>query len=363
MTGLYDQFGNPQSVKDLADGAKQTATDMKTLTDTVNRDVNATVPDMWGGPGASSFQQFMWRFSRAIAGLGSPIDYYNQELAAAAQTMDAARQQLQEAEEFAGHNGVTINPDLSVSIPDASRPGAQEALQHTRQLLDRAAALSEQAKQQVRRANELMAVTAERSTREMLEIAGAIAGGGSGRRPGRRRRPGVGGPRLGGGSGRRRRGTEEEENQMVYGPEGKIRKPAEHRGQWLNDDGTPSNTPGHGIFKPDNPQAMGIHPRNPGEIRWVEGVPDLRPHAVPWDQMPRGWGPTVPHVEGLPLTGRNTDAGLADAVAGRHVGWNAEQFRAFREQNGFVWHHYSHHEMTLVPRPLHNSLAHQGPFR
>lgn len=355
-----EDFGDPQSVQTLSEAARRTAADLQQLIETVNKDVMAVVPDLWGGEGATSFQRFSYRLQQKIAGMGSPLDYYSQELADAATTMRRAKAKFEEAQRFAQANGITIMPDLSVQTND---PNKREALARARQMIDDARQLADQAQQKIRRANEILMATWERSIKEMLEISAAISGAGAGRRPGRRLRPGVGGPRVGPGSGRRRRGTPEEESQMLYGPEGKVRLPAEGRGRWVNEDGTPG-VPGDSIFVPNNPREFGIHPLSPRQdIKFVEGVPDLRSHAVRFDEMPRGWGADVPHIEGLPLTGARSDAGLADAVAGRQVGMTQEQFRVWREERGFVWHHYSFHELTLVPNVVHAPLAHQGPFK
>ena len=110
---------------------------------------------------------------------------------------------------------------------------------------------------------------------------------------------------------------------------------------------------------------MGIRPGQPDRIRWVQGTPDLRGHTVPAHELKGLNG----HLDGLPLRGptdRAYDVRLADQHMGIRYGFRdrpgetaGDQFRAFRRNNDYVWHHYSRHEVTLVDGRLHRSIGHQ----
>jgi uncharacterized protein YukE len=337
--GSGTEFGDPQTVQDLSAAARRTVADLRQLIELMNRDVKATVPDRWGGAGATAFQQFWANLARAVAGLGSPLETYGKALEIAAETMANARRQFEAAQQFANANGLMIGQDLVVQAVDPSRPGIQAVVNQGQEMVEQARRLATTAQEQIKRANEVLDQEAESAVRQLLEIQNALNGG-AGRRRGPRQRP------TGPG---------------IYGPEGRIRVPRPGAGTWMGG-------PRDGRWYPDRPQEFGIRLNRPEYIRWREGVPDLRDHGVPAQEI-KGLNP---HVSGLRLTGDSyADPRQADAVMGRSFGFRdqpgltaADQFRMWRSEPGrdYVWHHYSDHEMTLVDGRLHRSVAHDGPF-
>lgn len=330
-------FGDPASVATGGDAARTATGELDRLTDLVNRDVRATVPDLWGGEAATAFQQTWYRLAASIAGLGSPLDTYGQWLAAAADSMRRARQQLEHAKQFAAANGLYIRPDLVVAAYDPSRPGVAALIAVAQQHVDLARRMAGEAQRQIRAANEMLEREGQRAAQELSEIAGVLAGGGARRGQGRPRRPPV------------NRNRADEDNGLLYGPEGRIRLPAPDRGTW-------SGVPGDSRWTPHRAGDYGLLPGQ--SIRWREGVPDLREHAVPQGFMPDGRTATL---EGLRLTGdHRADRLLGDAALARRFGWTEDQVAGWRRDNDYVYHHYSRHELQLVPGRIHRSLPHQG---
>lgn len=329
-------FGTGSTVQTLGSAAQDAANELQRLTDLVNSDVVDTVPNLWGGEAASSMTRWWYRFSKPLNGLGSPLDTYSQWLDAAAETMNRARRELQEAHRFADQNGLYIRPDLTVAAYVPNRPNAGALIVIAQSKVDGAKRLAELSQKQVRQANEMLEKRAVQAQQELLDILGAVSG------PGRRggRRPGTPRPRT------------NQDDQLEWGPEGRIRLPRRDAGQWVE------GQPGHGVWTPHRPGDYGLLPGQ--SIRWRDGVPDLAEHRVPFERMPGGVDPTL---SGMRLTGTHaTDSAMADRMLADRIGmgWTPDRVRAWRLDNDFLYHHYSSSELQLVPGRVHRALPHQG---
>lgn len=329
-------FGTPGSVQALGTATQQARGELERLTELVNSDVTATVPDRWGGEAAGAMDRHWYRFSMAIRGMGSPLDTYAKGLEAAARTMARAREELQAAHRYADQNGLYIQPDLTVRAyqPDQPDTAARIAIAQTR--VNGAKQLADEARTQIRTANTLLERHAQQSLQEMQEIIGAIGGGGRGRRP----RP------------QRNQARRDEDDMLDWGPQGRIRLPRANAGDWVE------GKPGHGVWVPHRPGDYGLLP---GEsIRWRDGVPDLSEHRVRVDRIP---GAVEPNLTGMRLTGDHpTDSRMADQILARQFGrdWTPERVHAWRVDNDYLYHHYSSSELQMVPGRVHRALPHQG---
>lgn len=336
--------GDPSSVANLGGAAGQTATELDKLKAEVNSDVRATVPDMFKGRTANALERFAdWLLSLLPDGQGSPMAEYHKALDAAAQTMQKAKQLLEQAQQFRAENGLYLRADLVVQPCDPSRPDAPALTAVAQNQVDTARQIAEMARKQIRAANQVLEQMASHNIQEMSDIVLNIQGGGG-------RLGGKGRPRPGSGKATgtpRPRPTGESE--LLYGPEGKIRLPAAGSGTW-------SGTPGDSVWTPNNPHAYGLEPGQ--SIRWREGVPDLSEHEVP-PQFMRDGGPAT--LDGLPLTGDyKIDNALGDQVLADRFGWTPAQVTQWRQDNDYLFHHYSDHELQLVPGRIHRALPHQG---
>lgn len=111
---------------------------------------------------------------------------------------------------------------------------------------------------------------------------------------------------------------------------------------------------------PNVPREFGL--REGDAIEFVQGVPNMREHGP---LMPDGRESTL---EGLPLRGYNkgadpalgTDSQIADKALAERLGWTEDRVRQWRQDNDYVWHHYSDNEQQLTPGRIHRSLPHQG---
>lgn len=330
--------GNPSSVANLGGAAGQTASELDKLRAEVNSDVKATVPDRFKGDAATALGRFSnWLANLIPEGQGSPMEIYHKAMAEAAQTMQKAKQQLEQAQQFCAQNGLYLRPDLVVQACDPNRPDAAALVTVGQNQVNAARQIADLARKQIRAANQVLDQMAEQTKQDIDAILGAL--GGSGRTGGPRARKGSATPRP--------RATEESE--LLYGPEGKIRLPAPGTGTW-------SGTPGDSIWTPHNPQNYGLEPGQ--SIRWREGVPDLTEHEVPPQFMRDGGSATL---DGLPLTGDyKTDNALGDQVLANRFGMTPDQVTQWRQDNDFIYHHYSDNELQLVPGRVHRALPHQG---
>ena len=337
--------GDPSSVEQLGATSGQAASELDKLKAEVNSDVRATVPDRFKGDAANAVQRFVdWLIGLVPAGQGSPLDEYHKGLDAAAQTMQKAKQLLAQAEQFRAGNGLYLRPDLVVQACDPRRPEAAALEAAGQSQVDTARQIAEMARKQIRAANQVLDQMAGHNIQEMSEIVLNMPGGGGLGGKGRPRpRPGAG---KGSGTPRPRPTGESE---LLYGPEGKIRLPAEGTGTW-------SGTPGDSVWTPHNSYNYGLEPGQ--SIRWREGVPDLSEHEVP-PQLMRDGGPAT--LDGLPLTGDyKIDNALGDQVLADRFGWTPDQVNQWRKDNDYVFHHYSDNELQLVPGRIHRALPHQG---
>lgn len=333
--------GDPSSVENLGGATGQTASELDKLKAEVNSDVRATVPDRFTGRTANALERFAdWLLGLLPVGQGSPLEAYHKALDAAAQTMQKAKQLLEQAQQFRAQNGLYLRPDLVVQACDPRRPEASALEAAGQNQVDTARQIAEMARKQIRAANQVLEQMAVHNVEELSEIVLNMQGGGRLGGKGRPRpRPGSGMPRP--------RPTGESE--LLYGPEGRIRLPAEGAGTW-------SGTPGDSIWTPHNPHNYGLEPGQ--AIRWREGVPDLSEHEVP-PQFMRDGGPAT--LDGLPLTrDRRLDNALGDQALADRFGWTPDEVTQWRRDNDYIYHHYSDHELQLVPGRIHRALPHQG---
>jgi hypothetical protein len=185
-------FGDPDSVRQAGEAATQAATELRKLYALVDSDVAATIPDQWGGPSASAFERLWYRLAVLSRGIGSPLDDWSTALAAAAATMDQAKQLLQQGERFRSDNGLYLRPDLVVGAYSPHQPGAQALVDVAQNQVDTAKQLAQRAQQQIAQANRTLDAAAADASRELLEIAAALAAGRGGRRTPRTGRTGTG---------------------------------------------------------------------------------------------------------------------------------------------------------------------------
>ncbi len=245
-----------------------------------------------------------------------------------------------QAQQFRAKNNLYLRPDLAVQACDPNQPDAQAVVAVGQNQVNTARQIAEMARQQIRAANQTLEDMAGQTINDVATII--LNSGGRGRL-GRR-----GGPRpKKGPTMPRQRPTGESE--LLYGPEGKIRLPKEGTGTW-------SGTPGDSVWTPNNSYNYGLHPGQ--SIRWHEGVPDLSEHAVePRAMLDRG----PANLEGLPLTGnRDADNLLGDKALAERFHMTPDQVNQWRKDNDYIFHHYSDHELQLVPGRIHRPLAHQG---
>jgi hypothetical protein len=308
----------------------------------VNSDVLATVPDMYKGDTANAMERgALWLREKIPAGPVGPMQAYHTALAQAAQTMQKAKQLLADAQQFRTQNSLYLRPDLVVAACDPNRPDAQAAVAVGQSQVDTAKRIADLARQQIRDANQILHDMAGQTIQDIWGMA-LNSGGGRGRLgrmggPKPRKGPITPKPRPSGESG------------LLYGPEGKIRLPAEGTGTW-------SGTPGDSVWTPHSPYNYGLQPGQ--SIRWHEGVPDLSEHEVP-PQLMRDGGPAT--LGGLPLTGDyKIDNSLGDQTLAKRFGWTPDQVAQWRQDNDYIYHHYSDNELQLVPGRIHRSLPHQG---
>ncbi|HEX5117647.1 MAG TPA: HNH endonuclease [Pseudonocardiaceae bacterium] len=333
--------GNPSSVENLGGASGQTASELDKLRAEVNSDVKATVPDRFKGDTANALQRFAnWLADLIPEGEGSPMEIYHKSLGQAAQTMQKAKQLLEQAQQFCAQNGLYLRPDLVVQACDPNRPDAQALVTVGQNQVDTARQIADLARQQIRAANQVLDQMATKTADDISAIVNALGGqGGRGRTGGSRTRRGAATPRP--------RATEESE--LLYGPEGRIRLPAPGTGTW-------SGTPGDSVWTPHNPQNYGLEPGQ--SIRWREGVPDLSEHEVPPQFMRDGGSATL---DGLPLTGDyKIDNALGDQALANRFGMTPDQVTQWRQDNDYIYHHYSDNELQLVPGRVHRALPHQG---
>jgi uncharacterized protein YukE len=183
-------FGDAATVRTAADAATQAATELRKLYALVDSDVAGTIPDQWGGPAASALDRLWYRLATMMRGLGSPLDDWATALNQAAATMDQARQLLAEAARFRAANGLYLRPDLVVGAYNPQQPGAQALVAVGQNQVDTAKQLAERARQRIRDANQALDTAAAGATREIMQIAAAVAGGRGGRGGGRGGRTG-----------------------------------------------------------------------------------------------------------------------------------------------------------------------------
>lgn len=203
------------------------------------------------------------------------------------------------------------------------------------------------------RDGQIVVVIVNRLPKSVAEEFGITASGRSG--PPR----GSGGnkpPQPSGGTGqsgttpRRAKEAPGEDNDLDggYGPEGRIRRPKDEAGTW-------SGRVGDSRWTPNDPHAFGLERGQ--SILWREGVPDLTEHTVPLGEMPDG-RPAV--LKNLALTGdRRADNALGDEALAERFGRTADWVKQWRRDR-YRYHHYSDHELQLVPVRIHDPLAHQG---
>jgi hypothetical protein len=334
--------GNPSSVDKLGGATGQTVSELDKLTAEVNSDVMATVPDMYKGDTANAMSRgAIWLREKVPDSQGSPMALYQKALAQAAKTMGSAKQLLDEAQQFRASNGLYLGPDLVVAACDPNRSDAQALVAVGQNQVDTAKRIADLARQQIRGANQMLDDMAGQTIQDVWGMVLNSGAGGRGRlgRMGPRPKKGPITPRP--------RPTGE--SGLLYGPEGRIRLPAEGTGTW-------SGTPGDSVWTPHNPGNYGLEPGQ--SIRWHEGVPDLSEHEVPPQFMRDGGSATL---SGLPLTGDyKIDNALGDQTLAQRFGWTPDQVAQWRQDNDYIYHHYSDNELQLVPGRIHRSLPHQG---
>ncbi|GGK87968.1 HNH endonuclease [Mangrovihabitans endophyticus] len=334
-------FGDPQSIAAVPAAGQDAITTLDELTETVNRDVTATVPDYWGGDTANALARFWNRNMSWLSRYSSgAYGVWLQRIDQAAVTMAKARQALENTRKFADDNGLAVRADLVVVPRDTTRPGVQALVMAAQRGVNASVYLAEQARQQVRDANQEFNARMDHLEQSANEINEVLQR--SGRTSGKlnavkRKRP----P-----SERSRQTTQE----RLY--EGTVRVPGRNKGDWI------SGERGDGVWRPHRPEDYGLQwPKD--TITWREGVPDLREHSVPVHRMPDGDDAWLTDLRGLNGKYRN-DYDIADHTLADRMGWTPERVAAWRKENNYVWHHYSTSEMQLVPGRVHRGLPHDG---
>jgi uncharacterized protein YukE len=335
MADSSSEFGNPQSVQDLANAGQQTITTLEKLDALVNSDVMSTVPDRWGGDAAGAFGRFWGKYMRCVGTHNSDTGTWCRAISRAAETMASAREQLANTRRFTDANGLVIGNDLVVRPTDPSRPGIQALVVEAQRGVDNARQLAQLARQEIRMANQEYQEKITATREELVELGVGILAkkGGKGK----------------GGGRKQGRQTAAE---RAY--EGTVRKPAPEKGEWVRGDTN------NGVWKPNRPGEYGLQwPKD--TITWKEGVPNLREHTVPLDRMPDGRPGVLDNMRGLNGKYKN-DYKLADEeLASRFgPGWTPERVADWRKANDYVYHHYSTSELQLVPGRIHRPLAHDG---
>jgi hypothetical protein len=114
-------------------------------------------------------------------------------------------------------------------------------------------------------------------------------------------------------------------------------------GQWS---GTPSNS---NWTPPKGSRAAEFTGGKP--IPFHNGFPNFTEFALP------GGDVNLPNMKGT-----SADFGAADAIAAKRAGMkNAAEFKAWRQEAGYTWHHRENSmTMQLVPTPLHAGVPHLG---
>lgn len=334
--------GDPASVQRLADAAKDTATRLDKLRAMVDTDVKHTVPDLWKGQSSGALAKLWELYQRGLT-VEAEL-HFSARLASAAEMMALAKRQLASAEQYISEQNLVLDPDkLTVTAYDSSDPYAEEYVANAVQLVDKAIATAERAREEIRDANaEYQEERDEEFWDNVLNMGQNLAmGGGMGRIP-RMRRPRMPRPKA----PRPRRERPLEDSDRLYGPEHKLRLPPKNAGSW-------SGTPGDSVWTPNRPGDYGLRP---GEsIRFHEGVPDFAEHAP---LMPDGGEGTL---SGLKLTGNpSADRAAGDAALANRLHWSRDEVARWRQNNDFEYHHYSDNELQVVPGRIHRSLTHQG---
>lgn len=175
-------FGDPASMRDLASAVGGARNELEELTRLVNKDVRNTIPDMWGGDGASWFnRQVDWLFKFIPNGVGSPAEAYEKSLNSAAHTMESARRALTGAHDYAARNNLVIRPDLNVAANPPIRPETQAQLVVLQGKVQIAETLADTAKEQIRMANRALEAAAVKTFQDAHDILGAFGGRRGGR--------------------------------------------------------------------------------------------------------------------------------------------------------------------------------------
>jgi len=119
--------------------------------------------------------------------------------------------------------------------------------------------------------------------------------------------------------------------------------------------GTWTGRPGHGLFKPNNPEALGLGAGD--HIPFIQGVPDFGA----WSSRSfRVRGLNGNHSHDMPAIRRHM-AGVfnRERVAGR-TNWTGESVKTWLSENSLTPHHYRGSQVQLVPRTLHSGVRHHG---
>lgn len=179
-------FGDPASIKQLADTAERTTKSLEELKELVRTDVSDTLRKAFEGQAANSFERFADRLGNILipgGGVGSPTRVYHEKVKPAADAMGKARELLAAAEQYNSKNGLYIRPDLTVEAVDLNRPDAQAVAAIGQGKLDVARKAADNARRLVQVANEDFA-KALAMTEKQLEGLGMVSGGGRGRAAG-----------------------------------------------------------------------------------------------------------------------------------------------------------------------------------
>lgn len=329
--------GDPASVQQLGDATGQTASELDKLNAAVNSDVKATVPDMYSGDAANALTRFTdWLLSKIPDGEGSPMDVYHKALAEAAKTMQQAKQLLAQAQQFRAQNRLILRPDLVVQACDPNQPDAAAAVAVGQNQVNAAKQIADKARQQIRDANQVLEKMAVQRADEISAVAGAL--GGKSRKSMPKKGPTMPKPRS------------NEESELLYGPEGRIRLPKDGTGTW-------SGPKGDSVWTPNVPGNVGLAPGQ--SIRFHDGVPDLSEYSPSM----RPGGDQIQTIGGLELKGnldRRWDNRQGDAALASQYGMTPDQVAQWRKDNNYVYHHYSDHELQVVPDRINRALTHQG---
>jgi hypothetical protein len=187
--GRLPGFGDPGTVARMADRTERAAGSLDELKALVQTDVSSTMRRAFDGEGATGFEAFAHRVINAIipnGGIGSPARIYHEQIKPAVEAMKKAKELLDDAEKYINENRLYIKPDLTVAAMDENRPEARAQVAVGQGKLDVAKKAAENAREQIRAANEKFAQALEFSRRQ-LDGLGQIGGVGRGRptiRPG-----------------------------------------------------------------------------------------------------------------------------------------------------------------------------------